>query len=251
MNIIRTVAAIFIASAAIAGTISPESSDERHVEYGKKFRYVAMLLCSGDDGKSLRQGSCVLIGDRWALTAAHAVDGMDEWVIVTDDGKRHEIEGVAIHERYVAGDLEKGGDIAICKSRDSFGLEWYPPLYADRDEVGKVASIAGFGVCGTFERGRSPEYDGVRRAGSNLIDFTDGDCLVCTPSDSLRKTSLEFHIAPGDSGGGLFVGNRLAGINSRVSVSGTLPPKGVFGEESSHTRVSDYLDWIRKEMCRE
>lgn len=250
MKSLRSLAfVVFFLPASLAGTISPDSDDAQHIEYGRKFPYVARLACKASGRDLHHDGSCVLIGDKWAITAAHVVDGMDEWVVVTDDGERHVIEGVSIHEDYAEG-VFGSGDIAICKSRDSFGLQWYPPLYAGRDEAGKVASIAGFGSTGTFANGRTAHGDGVRRAGSNIVDAAEGGCLICTPSRNGR-TSLEFHIAPGDSGGGLFIGNRLAGVNSHVSVSGTSPPRGVFGEESAHTRVSDYLDWITKEMCRE
>jgi len=244
MKTLRLLAAAFIVSSAVAGTISPEVADKSHVEYGKKFPFVARLLCANEDGQ--KDGSCVLIGDRWAITAAHVVEDMDEWVIVTDDGKRHVVEGVAVHEDFRRGAFRDGGDIAVCKSRDSFGLDWYPALYDGKDEAGKVVSIAGYGATGTFTDGRNPFSDGLRRAGSNVIDEATEGQIFCSVGNG-RKTSLEFLIAPGDSGGGLFIGNRLAGVNSHVSVSGTLPPQGVLGEESSHTRVSDYLDWIRKE----
>ena len=54
-------------------------------------------------------------------------------------------------------------------------------------------------------------------------------------------------IAPGDSGGGLFIttptGTYLAGVNSFVGSDFGLP-RSVYGNFSGHTRVSAYSNWI-------
>ena len=240
--------AIVIATCVVlcGGTIDPKNSDSQHIEFGKKFPFVARLFCKSKDGSLVHDGSCVLVADRWAITAAHVVDGTDEWVVVTDDGQRHEVSGVSVHEDFRRG-LFSRGDIAVCRSKDSFGLAWYPDLYEDRDEKGKRVTIAGFGMAGCLDSGRCGPTDGLRRAGSNIVDEVEEGYIVCS-AGSGETTSLEFLIAPGDSGGGLLIKNSLAGINSHVSVLGKAAPKGVYGEQSGHTRISEYIDWIRKEM---
>jgi secreted trypsin-like serine protease len=55
---------------------------------------------------------------------------------------------------------------------------------------------------------------------------------------------LEFIIAPGDSGGGLFIENDLAGIHSGVIEDKINKGKSKYGAVSAHTRVSVYKDWI-------
>ena len=59
--------------------------------------------------------------------------------------------------------------------------------------------------------------------------------------------TLEGLIAPGDSGGGLFIttstGTYLAGVNSFVG-SDFGQPHSVYGNFSGHTRVSAFSDWI-------
>lgn len=242
----RIASIIAVSLFLVSGTGDPRVDDSQYVEFGKKFPYVARLVCKPRDGGSEHEASCVLVGDRWAITAAHVVEGMDEWAVITDDGKRHVLSGVSIHERFRRGAFGCG-DIAVCHSEDDFGLDWYPSLYDGRDEGGKTVFIAGFGMSGTLDSGRTRASDGVRRAGSNTICEVKDGYIVCL-TDDRPATSLEFHIAPGDSGGGLFIGSRLAGINSHVSVSGSTPPKGVYGEESGHTRISEYRDWIAKEM---
>jgi hypothetical protein len=54
-------------------------------------------------------------------------------------------------------------------------------------------------------------------------------------------------IAQGDSGGGLFIGNKLAGINSFLMASDK-QPDGTYGDESAFTRVSLYADWVESEI---
>lgn len=62
---------------------------------------------------------------------------------------------------------------------------------------------------------------------------------------------LPFCIAPGDSGGGLWARAAdgrtvLVGVNSYTAKIGTPPVRSQAGEESGHTRVALYLDWIRE-----
>src|SRR5208283_4095111 len=64
---------------------------------------------------------------------------------------------------------------------------------------------------------------------------------------------LEGLIAPGDSGGGLFIttstGTYLAGVNSFVGSDSNLP-NSMYGNFSGHTRVSAYSDWIEANPWR-
>jgi len=58
-----------------------------------------------------------------------------------------------------------------------------------------------------------------------------------------KDTNLEYCISHGDSGGGLFIDQKLAGINSIVLASDKNPDSN-YGDESGHTRISKYKDWI-------
>ena len=109
--------------------------------------------------------------------------------------------------------------------------------------MGKQITIAGYGSHGTFLTG-AKESDGIKRAGSNVIDGIEKSILICTPSTS-GKTALEFMIAPGDSGGGMFIGNKLAGINSFLMAKDK-KPDGTYTDESAFTRISLYADWIEQ-----
>lgn len=233
-----------IAIMAIAGTIDPRKSDEKHLQYGAKFHCVARIECRNVTERWKQAASCVIISPRHALTAAHVVKNCDEIAVLCDDGSRHEVVKV-IECPDFKEQKNKTGDLAVCVVKQEFSLDFYPALHGLLDEPGQVASIAGYGLTGTFETGARVS-DGKKRAGSNVIDRAERDLLICS-IDGHRRTELEFLIASGDSGGGLFLGNELAGINSFLMVAGR-SPSSKYGEESAHTRISVHKDWIEEAM---
>jgi hypothetical protein len=66
---------------------------------------------------------------------------------------------------------------------------------------------------------------------------------MCDASRSDKESRLEFLISHGDSGGGLFINKKLAGINSLVFSSDGKPDSS-WRDESGHTRISLFIDWI-------
>lgn len=223
-----------------AGTIDPKTPDEKHIEYGKDFHCVGKLCGLDKDGK-LGVGSCVAISERAVLTAAHVVHDVVAGHIHIND-RQIDILKIETPIGFIYGE-KLGGDIAICIVKENIGLDFYPELYEKNDEISRIVSISGFGVHGTFSTG-GIKSDKQRRAGSNVIDKIDGDLLLVTPGGP-RKTSLEFCITPGDSGGGLFIDNKLAGINCCVfHDKGQDGPLGRYGHDAAHTRVSTHRKWI-------
>ena len=57
------------------------------------------------------------------------------------------------------------------------------------------------------------------------------------------QTTLEFMICPGDSGGGLFIDNKLAGINSFIYAKDG-NANANYNDSGCCTRISVYTDWI-------
>jgi hypothetical protein len=231
---------ILFCSILSAGTIDPNIPDQKYIEYGQSFKYVVPLC-----GKTLDNtdycASAVVIKPKFILTAAHVIKDATTGII-TINNKKFKIEYFTYPKEY---DSNKFGryDIAIGKLEEPIELDFYPPLYKDTDESGKVCCISGFGLTGTFNTGAITS-DNQRRAGSNIIDGIDRDLLICSPSRNKMKTSLEFIIASGDSGGGLFIDGKLAGINSCVIADKS--PKSDYLTESGHTRISKYVDWIEE-----
>lgn len=227
----------------LSGTIDPNVSDNKYIEYGSKFNYILKLDGYNNDNE-LMSASCVAINNEWVLTAAHVVKPMEICYIVYNDNNIN-IDKIIIHKDFC---VERFGiaDIAMCHLTQNINLDFYPDLYSDIDELNKICSISGFGATGTFDTG-SKLIDGKRRSGSNIIDEIQEDLLVCSPSKDHKKTSLEFLIAHGDSGGGLFIGNKLAGINSCVMTIDK-KPNSSYGDESGHTRISKYIPWIKENI---
>lgn len=238
---------------ALAGTRDPDTPDEKYVEFGKQFPFVLLIRSTSeppDEKYPYRYGSAVAIRPHWVLTAAHVLANSKDPLVVVRPDKRCALGPVFKHQEFVEDTLGFN-DIALCYSSDDLGLKFYPPLYTEHDEVGKAVTIAGFGAYGTFVAGIKNaagdiNVDGQRRAGHNKIDDAQHAVLLCTPS-RVNRLPLEFMIASGDSGGGLFIGNKLAGINSFLNHrDGTAD--GTYGDESAFTRVSLYADWVESQI---
>lgn len=260
--------AIGLINTATAGTRDPNTPDEQYLEFGAKFPSVVKikaLIVEGDadttqiqtlnlspDSKekdvkvSFQFGSAVVIRPNWLLTAGHVVKDAPLAIAVTDGKTEHVLDKVFVHPRFE--DEEFGfHDLALCFSAKSFDMEFYPQLYTKLDEVGQVITISGYGSTGTFHTGVTSD-DHRKRGGHNRIDASERTILVCTPSVSHDKFPLEFMIGPGDSGGGMFIGNKLAGINSFL-MARDKKPNGSYTDESAFTRVSLYVQWIEEQIA--
>lgn len=236
---------VLLGTSAIAGTIDPRVSDEKHKSYGDKFENVVRIkgdcYCEKKKESHEFRASAVVIKPNWALTAAHVVKDTSNVKIVVGE---NEFSVKTISHKDFETDNFGHFDIAICHSEKDFGMKFYPELYSDSDEEGKVVSISGYGLTGNFSTG-AIKGDGIKRAGSNIINRLENSILVCTLDD--KRTELEFLIASGDSGGGLFIGNKLAGINSFVMAADKVP-NADYGDESGHTRISLFIDWIEERI---
>lgn len=234
---------LFITDYLYSGTIDPKISDQKYIEYGQQFSYVGRLCGEYKTGEKYC-ASAVAIDDHHILTAAHVVDGSKICFIHINNKK------ICVNQIISNKDFNYNqhgvADIAIGYCEEKIGLDFYPELYTNDDEIGKTCSISGFGITGNFLTGAT-NSDGQRRAGSNYVDGLESDLLICSPSKrgSENYTSLEFFIASGDSGGGLFIDKKLAGINSCVMSIGS-SPSSKYDEDSGHTRVSKFVEWIRK-----
>jgi len=238
-----------------AGTIKHDVEDDKYVEYGKLHKCVLKL--SGvleENGEEVNYyGSCTAISGSWVLTAAHVVSmSKTNFLIleVEEEGQIKEkkvlVQKKIIHPNFRYGSYGPS-DMALCKLEEDIGLEGYPELYTERNELGKVCGMAGYGKTGTGITGAVKVSD-IKRAGSNKVDSVSDDSLYCIMSRD-RPTELEFLISHGDSGGGLFIDGKLAGVHSSVKSSNGKPDSN-YGDESCHVRVSkpEHLEWIISTM---
>lgn len=230
-----------------AGTIDPNTPDEQYVAFGQKFPCIVRLRADQYETKDdkiirIRQwGSAVIIRPHWLLTVAHVVADVKDHCAVKDDDSEFPLPKVFIHESFKEETLGHF-DIALAYSPKDFALEFYCPLYAKDDELGKPVTIAGYGITGTFLTG-AVRSDNKKRAGHNAVEGIERSVLICRPDRGPKRFPLEFLITPGDSGGGLFIGNELAGINSFLMATDK-KPDGTYTDEAAHTRISIYVDWV-------
>ena len=229
---------------ALGGTIDPNVSDQQYLEYAKDFVYVGQLQGQTKTDSTF-YASAVAIDDDHILTAAHVIQDSKSCSFILNN-KKYTITEFVYPKEFNSDDTFGYYDIALGYNEEKFKLTFYPELYSDDDEIGKVCCISGFGFTGTFNSG-AIRSDNKKRAGSNIVDYIDKHLLICSPTIGKGKTSLEFIIASGDSGGGLFIDNKLAGINSCVLAIGQ-KPKSDYATECGHTRISMYIDWIKKHL---
>lgn len=235
-----------ISLTSLAGTIHPNVPDEKYLEYGAKFHSVYRVATVGQNNQ-IYFASCVVIDKRWALTAAHILDDVPKICVINLDESVAQVKKAIIHPDY---DMKNHkADIALFYLDRDIELKSYPLLYEADDEVGQLCSMAGYGVTGNFLTGMRDTVECKKRGGSNHIDESEEEMLICKVENRRRspRTSLEFCIAHGDSGGGLFLGDRLAGIHS-IIMCDRGDPGSRFGEKSGHTRVSKFTKWIREIM---
>ena len=225
---------------SFAGTIDPNVEDSKYLEYGSSFKHTVKIICYDEKGES--SGSAVIIDDNWIITAAHIVKNMKDHHIIIDD-KKYNLDSVICHEKY-SDNVFGYYDIAIGHIKETVSMKPYPVLYESNDEVGKLVAITGLGLTGNFNTGVNIS-DGKKRAGSNYVKKIERGTLVCDASRPSQKiTELEYLICSGDSGGGLFIDGKLAGINSSV-LGYDDRPDSTYGDESCHTRISMHIPWIK------
>ncbi len=201
------------------------------------------------------------IASNWVLTAAHCVDDTVSSLTFTVGGTTYSGIGEIVHQNWTT-DLAQGWDIALVQLGSAMTGVSFAQLYSGTSEVGQVGTNVGFGRTGTGLTGDT-QASGTKRAGNNMIDatgaafgwssnilFQDFDNPL-TANDSLMGSAvplaLEYLIAPGDSGGGLFIDIAgsiyLAGVHSfGASVDGST--NFDYGDVAGSTRVSSFITWI-------
>lgn len=236
-------AIILFACPLQAGTILDSVPDTEYIKYGENIDCVVEMLGISDK-KISSQFSGVVIHPNWIITAAHTLNNKEQFYF------RYKKQTIPIDEYYIHPDYnrDKFGsiDIGLCYVKNAIKINFIPELYQKSEEIDKIVCIVGYGMTGTGSTG-AIKWDGKKRAGSNFIDKIENSLLICSMSrPSEKSTSLEICIVSGDSGGGLFIDKKLAGINSCV-IHKDRSHRGKYGDESGHVRLSSKkcLDWIK------
>lgn len=244
MTLERSVAAFLLGiPAAMAGTTDDGVPDARYIEYAKTFApYTAKISGKGEDGR-IASATATLLNPHWAITAAHVVSG-NTGVTITSGTLARAASRVVVHPEWDE-DTHGMHDLALVRCDQPHALDYYPPLSTGEEKVGQVVSIVGYGLHGKLTQGHT-DHDGKLRAGTQTIERFERSIIVCHAQ--CGTSTLEFCISPGDSGGPLFAGGKLAGINSFTMATKGVSLKSRQGEETAHTRVSLYREWIASVM---
>lgn len=263
------VATTSISAIAQAGTIRHDRSDWQYTNLAASstFNSVGEIFNNGYE-------SCsgTLVSSMWVLTAAHCVVlGQDTlgFGAFTVGGGRYTITDAVINRQWLDWGsylnwgnqlFSTGTDIALLKLKNAVQNVTPAQLYATRDEYGKVGTYVGFGNTGNgfwgdvypnkfdgntgFQISRNP----VKRAGQNVIDGFNGSNILLSDFDDPYRSSnrsgspvplnLEYSIGNGDSGGGMFINGKVAGVHSYGDNNSR------YGELFGSTRVSSFARWI-------
>ena len=254
-----------IALPAHAATIRHDRRDFDYTSSSVLFTSVGRFTGSGTtaDGQPINySASGTLIAPDWVLTAGHVVDIADSLTFTLNNTP---IPADAwFHHPSWTGDLTTGYDIALVHLPTPVTNVTPANLYKGGLELGRIGTYVGYGKTGTGLTGATT-FDGQKRAAQNMVDawFNNNPRILMSDFDnpspyayfdnitgSRTPLYIEGLLAPGDSGGGLFItaddGKRyLAGVNSFVGASlFDLKPDSDYGDFSGATRVTWFTPWI-------
>ncbi len=242
---------------ALASTIRHDRSDADYLSLAQLPEYASVGTFVNSWG---RTGSGVLIAPDWVLTGGHMLTLASSGTF-TINGTPYASIQLFTHPNWRTGSEFAGYDFGLVQLSSPVLGVTPALLYSGSGERGQMGTFVGFGMTGTGLTGYQPPPDNQRRAFQNLIDgdFGTPDVLLGSDFDNPLSTAdsdfgdpspLDFEgmVAPGDSGGGVFLTwnaeTYLAGVISFVAARDG-QPNADYGDVAGFGRVSAVLPWIQ------
>ncbi|MET0183784.1 MAG: serine protease [Caulobacterales bacterium] len=255
---------------------NPGSGFTAHDALGAQTQFRPMVAITEDD-REWGIASGVWLGNAnghaYVLTAAHVVSGDKAEQLRVRSAGGTVRRGAEYHTHPGWRDdvsLQGGIDMAILVLDGPIDDAGTPPiLYSGRREQGARAVIAGFGTHGVAPYGHGwrygPEHGDAMTAAENVIDRVEpyriggeggdwGNQLTIDldqpngngknrTGDVAPISPLEGILAPGDSGGSLWVNFR--GAWRVVGINSSGDPGAAYQDVSNFARISTQRGWIR------
>jgi len=255
--LLATAATITTNQLANAGTIRHDRTDTQYRTLANSFNSVGSLSLRGSTSSWNCSGT--LIGSNYLLTAAHCLEDSAGRNLTsgtfTLGGTRYTIRSGVKNSGWSSSNRNPtaGYDMAILQLSSNVTNVSAANLFTGTNENSQTGTYVGFGFRGTGTTGQVANTFGTKRAGQNIMnlgsqlgwsdqvlwsDFTD-------PRTNPNALNLEYNIASGDSGGGLFINGLLAGVNSVIQNANLNSMWADYGDRSLVTRVSSLNNWIQ------
>ena len=273
------VISFFLVTSVHAGVIRHDTPLSIHEDLAQLPEFASVGRIVGSVGSSGFLCSGTVISSNWVLTAGHCVDEADSLEFHEFDASggftSHRATHWFAHENWSPDvDLFGGWDIGLMRFDSAFSTP-AATLYNGDDDILTTSVHVGFGLTGDGTTGAQGGA-GVKRAGLNIIDDRwstegSGDQLLWSdfdhPTDDTFNffdfpgftfddlaIDLEYGVAPGDSGGGLFILDqddqfKLAGVHSFFADAIQDGLDMGYGDIFASTRVSNFVDWIETSIA--
>lgn len=275
MKLLTGIFLVILTTPVLAGVIRDDVDDSAYRDIGNYFAFDSVGAIIGDSAEGAYGCSGTAIDTHWVLTAAHCVDKATSLNFYLRDATGAYTSHTGINwfanENWNGSNLLDGWDIGLINVSDS--LDVAPAqIYRGNNEFLNIGVSVGFGLSGNGLTGDILPF-GTKRGGFNSIDdvwsaagnfdqmlWSDFDSPTdpaynffsfIDPTLNTSANPFEYAIAPGDSGGGVFIleNNQLylAGVHSiGADINGDSLVD--YGDIYASTRVSSFASWIDEKI---